>query len=150
MTDIVRATEEHHDEVARLFDLYRQFYECQPDLDLARSYIADRMAADESMIWVALDGDRGCGMVQCYRSFCSVEALKRWILYDLYVEPEVRSTGIGRRLMAAAHEAAWADGAKRVDLETAVDNFAGQHLYDKLGYEPTPGFLTYSLARPRE
>ena len=80
MTEIVRATEDHLDEVARLFDLYRQFYECPPDLGLARSYIADRMAADESLIWIALDGDRGRGMVQCYPTFCSVQAVRRWIL----------------------------------------------------------------------
>ena len=148
MTEIVRATEDHLDEVARLFDLYRQFYECPPDVGLARAYIADRMAADESMIWIALDGDHGRGMVQCYPTFCSVQAVKRWILYDLYVEADVRSTGVGRRLMRTAHEAAWADGAKRVDLETAVDNLAGQHLYEKLGYRQMPGFFTYSLQRP--
>ena len=145
MTEIVRATDDHLDEVARLFDLYRQFYECPPDLGLARSYIADRMAADESMIWIALDGDRGLGMVQCYRTFCSVQAVKRWILYDLYVEADTRGTGLGERLMGVAHEAARADGAKRVDLETAHDNVVGQGLYEKLGYKRDEHFFSYSL-----
>lgn len=145
MTEIVRATEDHLDEVARLFDLYRQFYECPPDLGLARSYIADRMAADESLIWIALDGDRGRGMVQCYPTFCSVQAVKRWILYDLYVDADVRGTGLGERLMGVAHDAARADGAKRVDLETARDNVAGQSLYEKLGYKRDEHFFSYSL-----
>jgi len=30
--DIVKAGREHIAEVSRLFDLYRQFYECDPDL----------------------------------------------------------------------------------------------------------------------
>lgn len=144
MTEIVRATEDHLDEVARLFDLYRQFYECPPDLGVARSYIADRMAADESLIWIALDGDRGRGMVQCYPTFCSVQAVKRWILYDLYVDADVRGTGLGERLMGVAHEAARADGAKRVDLETAHDNVVGQGLYEKLGYKRDEHFYSYS------
>ena len=42
-------------------------------------------------------------------------------------------------------DAAIADGAKRIDLETAHDNAPGQHLYEKLGYERLEGFFTYSL-----
>ena len=145
MTEIVRATDEHLDEVARLFDLYRQFYRRPPDLDLARAYIADRLAADESRIWIALDGDRGRGMVQCYPTFCSVQAVRRWILYDLYVEAEARGTGLGERVMGVAHDAARADDAKRVDLETAHDNVVGQSLYEKLGYVRDEHFFSYSL-----
>lgn len=145
MTEIVPATEDHLDEVARLFDLYRQFYECPPDLGLARSYLADRLAAGDSRIWIGLDGERGRGMVQCYPTFCSVQAVKRWILYDLYVEVDVRGTGLGERLMHVAHEAARADGAKRVDLETAHDNLVGQSLYEKLGYRRDEHFFSYSL-----
>lgn len=145
MTEIVRATDEHLDEVARLFDLYRQFYLCEPDVDLARRYIADRLAADESRIWIALDDSRGVGMVQCYPTFCSVQAVRRWILYDLYVEAEMRGTGLGEQLMGVAHDAARADGAKRVDLETAHDNVVGQSLYEKLGYRRDEHFYSYSL-----
>ena len=51
--------------------------------------------------------------------------------------------------MDAARDAAIADGAKRVDLETAHDNAPGQHLYEKLGYERVEGFFTYSLELSR-
>lgn len=84
-------------------------------------------------------------MVQCYPTFCSVQAVKRWILYDLYVDADVRGTGLGERLMGVAHDAARADGAKRVDLETARDNVAGQSLYEKLGYKRDEHFFSYSL-----
>ncbi len=145
--EIMRAEQSHVAEVGRLFDLYRQFYECPPDLRLATEYIGERVANGESIIWAAMDGDAARGFVQCYPSFCSVEAVKIHILYDLYVEADERNTGLGARLMNRARDAALADGAKRIDLLTQFSNKAGQHLYEKLGYEiANADFHAYSLA----
>ena len=140
------ATIEHTSEVARLFDLYRQFYECEPDLNLATEFIAARIANDESRIFVAMDGEKALGFVQLYPSFCSVEAFKIQILYDLYVDAEVRADGVGEMLMNRASEFARDGGAKRVDLLTGHSNKIGQHLYEKLGYEiANEDFHAYSL-----
>jgi ribosomal protein S18 acetylase RimI-like enzyme len=140
------ATQEHIGEVARLFDLYRQFYECEPDLALATNFIAERIANDESRIFVAMDGDKARGFVQLYPSFCSVEAFKIQILYDLYVDADGRAGGVGEKLMNRASEFARESGAKRVDLLTAHSNKIGQHLYEKLGYEiANEDFHAYSL-----
>lgn len=38
--------------VASLFDAYRQFYQQQPDLVLARHFIEARLRNDESLAWV--------------------------------------------------------------------------------------------------
>lgn len=144
--EIVRADRSHVAEVGRLFDLYRQFYECPPDIPLATDYISDRVANDESIIWVAMDGAAAKGFVQCYSSFCSVQAVKIHILYDLYVEAGQRNTGLGAQLMNQARDYAIADGAKRIDLLTQHSNNAGQHLYEKLGYEiANADFHAYSL-----
>lgn len=53
-------------------------------------------------------------------------------LQDLYVAPEARRAGIGRRLLEAA--IAWADGmgAARVTWQTRPGNHAAQALYDSL------------------
>jgi ribosomal protein S18 acetylase RimI-like enzyme len=140
------ATKEHTTEVARLFDLYRQFYECEPDLNLATEFVAARIANDESRIFVAMDGEIALGFVQLYPSFCSVEAFKIQILYDLYVDAEVRTDGVGEKLMNRASEFARESGAMRVDLLTGHSNKIGQHLYEKLGYEvANEGFHAYSL-----
>lgn len=145
MIEIERATETHVEQVGRLFDLYRRSYDCEPDLELATTYIRERIARGESIIHVALLDGEAVGFVQSYATFCSVDAIKRHVLYDLYVDEAHRDDGIGARLMDAARDAAIADGAKRVDLETAHDNAPGQHLYEKLGYERVEGFFTYSL-----
>ena len=81
-----------------------------------------------------------------YPSFCSVEAVKIQILYDLYVDLGFRKQGLGRRLMEQATQYARESGASRLDLLTAKDNFSGQALYESLGYVKTnQDFFAYSL-----
>jgi ribosomal protein S18 acetylase RimI-like enzyme len=143
---IVKATQEHLEEVSRLFDLYRQFYECTADLELATRFISDRIEREESDIFVAIDGDKASGFVQLYPSFCSVEAIKIYILYDLYVDAHERNSGTGEKLMNVATAWAKSNGAARLDLLTAHDNLIGQHLYEKLGYKrDQENFYAYSL-----
>lgn len=134
-------------EIARLFDLYRQFYQCEADLQTANAFIKERLENNESMIFLALsDTEEGLGFVQLYSSFCSVEAVKIQILYDLYVDQAARKQGIGRQLMNKATAYAKQSGAARLDLLTAKDNLKGQALYESLGYEKAnQGFFAYSL-----
>ena len=132
--------------VARLFDLYRQFYECEPDFVSAKEFIKNRLENAESTIFVACDDDQLTGFTQLYPSFCSVEAIKILILYDLFVAPEYRKTGVGEALMNRATAYAKEVDASRLDLLTAKDNFPGQRLYEKLGYVRTnESFYAYTL-----
>ena len=144
--EIVKANQEHVAEVSRLFDLYRQFYQCEPDLELATQFISERVARGESDIFVAIDGDSAGGFVQLYPSFCSVDAAKIYILYDLYVDADKRGTGLGEALMNVAKEWAISNGAARLDLLTEHSNIIGQSLYEKLGYKKTnEDLFAYSL-----
>ena len=144
--EIVKANREHIAEVSRLFDLYRQFYECEKDLALATRFISERIERGESDIFVAIEGDTASGFVQLYPSFCSVDAVKIYILYDLYVDASARKTGLGEGLMNTATEWAKKNGAARLDLLTAHDNVIGQKLYEKLGYKrDLEDFYAYSL-----
>jgi len=130
----------------RLFDLYRQFYECAPDLALATKFITERIERGESDIFVAVQDEKASGFVQLYPSFCSVDAQKIYILYDLYVDADSRGTGLGESLMNKATVWARMNGAARLDLLTAHDNIIGQNLYEKLGYKKTlEDFHAYSL-----
>ena len=95
------------------------------------------MAEEESGIF--------SGFVQLYPSFCSVSATPILILYDLYVEQESRSKGIGRKLMNAAKEYAKLNDYDRLELSTAKDNYIGQALYESLGYQKDDEFFHYSL-----
>ena len=143
---IKRATLEQLDELARMFDLYRQFYMQEADLDKARHYLKERIENSESCIYLATDEKgRGLGFVQLYASFCSVEAAPVWILYDLYVDAAARQQGVGTALMDQARQLAYETGAVRIDLETAVDNTTAQSVYERLGYVHNTEFYGYSL-----
>ena len=144
--EIVKANQTHIEQVSRLFDLYRQFYECEPDLELATRFISERIERKESDIFVAFSQDDAVGFVQLYPSFCSVDAVKIYILYDLYVDASNRNSGVGEKLMNRATKWAKTNGAARLDLLTAHDNLVGQGLYEKLGYKKTnEDFYAYSL-----
>ncbi len=62
-------------------------------------------------------------------------------LQDLYADPEVRGTGIGRALIEAVYEKARAEGSKEVYWMTQEFNATARRLYDRIA-EKTP-FLVY-------
>jgi ribosomal protein S18 acetylase RimI-like enzyme len=133
--------------VAGLFDRYRQFYEQRPDLELATHYLSERMNKHESVILVAEDSERSMvGFCQLYPTFCSVSAAPIYVLYDLFVGPEVRRAGAGRALLTAARQVAIEAGMSRLDLSTAKTNATAQALYESLGWQRDELFYTYSLS----
>ncbi len=133
------------DAVAALFDAYRQFYEMPADLALARRYLDERFQRRESVLLVA-ENAKGdiIGFTQLYPAFCSVLADRTFVLYDLFVTPAARGTGAGRALMEAAESYARANGAARLQLETAKTNEVGQSLYESCGWKRDELFYVYA------
>jgi ribosomal protein S18 acetylase RimI-like enzyme len=133
------------DAVAALFDAYRQFYEMPADPVLARRYLDERFHRNESVILVA-EGAIGelIGFTQLYPAFCSVAAVRSFVLYDLVVFRAARGTGAGRALMEAAEAHARAAGAARLELQTAKTNTIGQSLYESCGWKRDELFYVYA------
>ena len=134
--------------VIGLFDKYRVFYKKLSGPGLAEQFIKARLSNNESVIFVALDGDLPIGFTQLYPKYSSVSAVKNWILNDLYVEPSYRKQGIGEALIKTAMDFAKGDGATYVQLETAVDNCTAQSLYEGIGFEkqaPDTDFFLYRI-----
>ncbi len=133
------------EQVAILFDLYRQFYQQQPNLDVARKFIQARFINQESCILVAeTSEEKLVGFCQLYPSFCSVEAKPIYTLYDLFVLPNVRKQGVGKLLLQAAENKAVSEGKSRMDLTTATNNKTAQSLYESLGWIRDTVFFTYN------
>jgi ribosomal protein S18 acetylase RimI-like enzyme len=133
------------DQLTKLFDAYRQFYEQLSDIALAITFITERLNKQDSVIFVAENNEGNLiGFCQIYPSFCSVAAAKIGVLYDLFVDASTRKTGTGRALMLAAHEYAANNGIARLDLSTAKNNHAAQVLYESLGWQRDDIFYTYS------
>lgn len=120
--------------IAPLFDSYRQFYDKPPDPRVAEQFIRERLTKKESVIFLAERPGEALGFVQLFPSFSSVSAFRLWVLNDLFVAPSARGLGVGRALMEEARGHAVRTGAKRLTLETVVENHAARSLYESLGY----------------
>jgi GNAT superfamily N-acetyltransferase len=142
---LIRADISHVPAIAPLFDAYRQFYKQAPDLERARAFVTDRITNGESVIFLAASDKKYHGFTQLYPLFSSVELGTAWLLNDLFVAPSSRRQGIGEALLERARQFAVETGALSLMLETAVDNFAAQHLYERLGWVRETQFYMYNL-----
>jgi len=135
------------DLVAPLFDAYRQFYERPPDLPLSRAFLVERRTRGDSVVFVAEENGKSLGFVQLYPLFSSTARHpgRSWLLNDLYVVPDGRGRGVGRRLMERARRLAVETDACAIELATARTNAGAQALYESLGYRRDELFWHYAL-----
>jgi ribosomal protein S18 acetylase RimI-like enzyme len=120
--------------VTNLFDQYRVFYKQKSDIDLAESFIKNRLENNESVIFAAFEDGKVVGFTQLYPLISSVRAVKNWLLNDLFVDTNYRKRGIGEILLKTAAGFAKTHGATFLQLETAADNYAAQNLYENTGF----------------
>ncbi|MED3687440.1 GNAT family N-acetyltransferase [Peribacillus butanolivorans] len=140
---IQKATLNELDSLTELFDLYRVFYEQTSNLEGAREFLKERLTNEESVIFIAFDGDNPIGFVQLYPSFSSVSMMRSWVLNDLFVKGNARKKGFGEELLKAAIAFAKETGAKGVSLETDKDNGNAQKLYEKIGFIRESNYFYY-------
>lgn len=137
--------------VVGLFNQYRIFYNQFSDIGMAKAFLDERLQHNESIIFVATDSNtqQAIGFTQLYPKYSSVRLSKNWILNDLYVDENYRKQGIGEKLIKAAMGFAKTQGSTFVQLETAVDNYTAQHLYESIGFvkqENDSEFFLYKIA----
>ena len=147
---IVRATVEDLPLLVPLFDGYRQFYKQAPDREGAQRFLATHFADNTSVIFLAFTSDaegkrQGWGFTQLYPVFSSVSMQRLWLLNDLFVSPGTRRGGVGRALLERARTFAAETQARGLTLETAVDNYPAQALYESLGWQREEQFYSYNL-----
>lgn len=146
---IIRAGVTEIEQIAPLFDGYRQFYGQPSDLTIARQFVLERLQNDESVIFLALQQEIALGFVQLFPLFSSVAARRIWLLNDLFVAPTARGQRVGEALLERAKQFAYETGAVRIELETANDNPA-QRLYERLGWRRAEGFYHYAWTAETE
>jgi len=81
----------------------------------------------------------GCGAVRSLGA--GTAELKR-----MYVVPELRGKGLGRRLVAALEAEARALGVRRLVLETGTRQLAAVALYRAMGFDPIPLYGEYDTS----
>jgi GNAT superfamily N-acetyltransferase len=135
---VVRLTPAHPQvaEAVELFDEYRQHYGANPAPEAVGAWMRDQMLAERMRVYAAGRGDR-------LRALCTVTVIPAsltlrtaWLVRDLFVEPDSRRGGLARTLLAHVADAARAEGAHRLSLQTEADNDRALALYAKAGFEP--------------
>jgi GNAT superfamily N-acetyltransferase len=131
------------DQLALLFDQYRQFQGQAPDLVAATDFLHTRFVHNESAIFLAFNGPHAIGFAQLYPSFSSVSLQRVFILNDLFVAETGRRQQVASRLLAVVEAYAWSHGACRITLNVARTNEAGQALYQARGWKQDDQFFMY-------
>ena len=85
---------------------------------------------------VALAGDSALGYLAFYEAFTLFKPGRVLLVENLYVSPEGRGLGLGRRLMAAAAQEARRRDFVRLELHVRYQSAAAQGFYRSLGLEP--------------
>ena len=134
------------EKIGEVFNLYRQFYEKESNIEACKNYIHERLINNEAQIFY-IENEKECmGMTQLYTTFDSLELSKKIILYYLFVRSEYRNKGIGRMLMNAAKSFAERKGVTSIELSTSINNKNAQSLYESLEYQRDTEFYDYYLA----
>ncbi len=132
--------------LAPLFDGYRQFYEQPSDLTLAKRFIGERLASMDTVIFIAEVDGKPAGFTHLFPIFSSTRCRRLWLLNDLFVDPSVRASGVGKALLLAAKNHAEATDACGLELATAHTNKPAQRLYESMGWQLDTTFRHYELS----
>ena len=143
---IIVGTLDNLSDLVGLFDQYRVFYKKDSDLEGATKFLSERINNQQSVIYIYYANNIAVGFTQLYPKYSSARMVRNWILNDLFVLEEYRKSGIATQLINQAIEFAKSKNANFVQLETQVDNFVAQKLYQQLGFElqaPDEEYLLY-------
>ena len=143
---IEEANLEALNQITVLFNQYMIFYGQASNPNKYRDYLKARLEKQQADIFMAYDENQtALGFVLNYTSFSSVSLGKIIVLNDLFVMPQHRQKGVAKALIQKVKAFALEQGAIRVDLSTAKDNYNAQALYEQIGFKQGTAFFNYSL-----
>ncbi len=119
----------------RLWTLYLAFYESSVSEEVYRTTFARLLSGEDNEFagFIALLDGKAVGITHYlfHRHCWHVENV--CYLQDLYVDADIRGTGVGRALIEAVYGAADAAGSASVYWLTQHFNESGRRLYDRIG-----------------
>jgi ribosomal protein S18 acetylase RimI-like enzyme len=103
------------------------------------SWLAGQIGRDDVLILVAEDRDSVVGYVYAAFEGADYMALRgpAAVIHDIFVNPQRRREGVGRRLLEHAITALTNEGAAQIVLSTAYKNTDAQALFQQMGFRPT-------------
>lgn len=118
-----------------LWTAYLEFYETTVPEEVYRTTFARLLSADhpDQNGFLAVHGTTPVGLVHYIYHPHNWRIEKVCYLQDLYANPEVRGTGVGRKLIETVYAQADADGCPSVYWMTQDFNAQARKLYDRIG-----------------
>lgn len=142
--EVARATSGDAAAIAPLFHLYREFFAGVQDAATSGAFLSERLRRNDSVIFVARNGEQAVGFVQLYPLWSSWYCERIWFLSDLYVEKPARKHGIGARLVRRVVEYARETRARSILVELPRREPHLREFYARLGFT---GDEIFDLAR---
>jgi ribosomal protein S18 acetylase RimI-like enzyme len=131
--------------VAGVLDEYRHHYGQEPAPARSRDWLGTQLQRRLLSVFVArLDGAT-VGLATTFVAPATHVLEHVWQLRDLYVVPVARRHGVATALVTGVRDAATADGAVRLSLQTEPGNEAALRLYRRLGFGPVDGVVALTL-----
>jgi GNAT superfamily N-acetyltransferase len=121
--------------VAPLFDAYRAFFAGGSNLDESRRFLEQRVAAGDSVLFVARDNGNAVGFIHLYPLWSSWHCRRIWFLSDLYVSEGSRKHGAGRELVERVIAHARETDAASIMVELPRREPHLTEFYRKLGFD---------------
>jgi ribosomal protein S18 acetylase RimI-like enzyme len=101
-----------------------------------RERLAAKEGRDDDFVLAAFDEGRPVGLTGAIRSGHHAKRHHVAWIWGVYVAPEVRGRGVGRRLLESAIETiSKADGVEMLQLGVGTENHAALALYERMGFE---------------
>lgn len=138
-----RATFEDLEQLAVLFDEYRQFYGASSNFNESLHFLKQRFENRESVFFIHIKDDKITGFILLYLGFSSVACSTYYILDDVYVTPVFRRQGSAKQLIDTAILFAKQENALRISLETQSNNHETHRLYEQMGFIRDSEFQTF-------
>jgi ribosomal protein S18 acetylase RimI-like enzyme len=133
------------DQAAELFDAYRVHYGQQAAPEQTRRWLAEQLSQQRFRVAIATNDGVVCGLITTTVIPASLTLRTFWLIRDLFVDPAHRRSGAARALLRHVIEAARAEEALRLSLQTEPDNTAALALYHSLGFTKVDGLVTLNL-----
>jgi ribosomal protein S18 acetylase RimI-like enzyme len=141
---IRRASTDDLDALLPLVCDYREFYGRERDARAERKFIERHLRDGTSVTFIAWRDEHAVGFVQLFRTWSTVQLGPVFVLEDLFVEIDARSSGAADELLQHAVAFACESGAVGMFLETARDNERAQRVYERNGWTREGRFLKYN------
>ena len=156
MIKIVKAEESHIPDICKL---WLEFMQYSADIDpifetrdgaipvFGKEYLCPAMKSDNSLVLVALDGEKVVGYSYSLISELSrLEKRKQYgCVHDLFITADYRRQGIGEKMYAEILKWFYANDIDRVELQVMAQNKVACSFWKKHGYRDFQNTLCREL-----